>query len=100
MNKSSASYDRLKAQETFLANVRIERLNQDNKWGVQTHNGHTWVAILTEEVGEFSAAVNEGRLAAAVEELVQVAAVACAAYEQQESGEGTLHPEWLQDEDE
>lgn len=37
-----------------LLEVADERTKQYNKWGQQDHNLTTWIAILTEEVGEAS----------------------------------------------
>jgi hypothetical protein len=37
-----------------LESVVYERRRQDEKWGVQNHDPITWIAILTEEVGEAS----------------------------------------------
>lgn len=58
-----------------------ERLRQDEKWGEQNHNDYTWLAVLTEEVGEVAqAALHDefgGKAAGTLKkELIQVAAVA------------------------
>ena len=65
-----------------LHEVSMERARQDEKWGEQNHDDFTWLAILTEELGE----VAEGALVQVYEgsgtphdvraELIQVAAVA------------------------
>ncbi len=69
--------------------VNLERYRQDKMWGEQNHDPHTWLAVLSEEVGEYSAAVlNEVFLRNPLppghtmrDELVQIAAVAVAAVE-------------------
>lgn len=35
-----------------LVDVGNERVRQDEKWGPQSHDAKTWLAILMEEVGE------------------------------------------------
>lgn len=63
--------------------VGNERVRQDMKWGVQDHDDFTWLAVLTEEVGESAQCAlhdnfgghHSGELRA---EVVQVAAVAIA----------------------
>ena len=37
--------------------VLAEQQRQDDKWGVQNHDDLTWLAILTEEVGETAQAI-------------------------------------------
>jgi NTP pyrophosphatase (non-canonical NTP hydrolase) len=68
--------------------VSEERHAQDARWGEQNHDPLTWIAILSEEVGEAAAeALNVSRgvrpadREALLAELVQVAAVAVAAIE-------------------
>lgn len=77
---------------SVLANVANERSRQDQKWGPPSGRGHdfaTWLAILTEEVGEVARDVLEYQTDACpatanaarehmADELVQVAAVAVA----------------------
>lgn len=41
----------------ILSEIRGERGRQDAKWGEQSHEPSVWLAILTEEVGEFAEAV-------------------------------------------
>ena len=70
---------------TFRVVVVSERLRQLEKWGPQTHTPAEWMAILTEEVGEAAQATCQSwtdgkKLTAMLKELVQVAAVAEAAY--------------------
>ena len=69
-----------------LEEIFTERMAQDNKWGEQNHWPAVWCMILGEEVGE----VNKAALEAWAQdkgyeeyrkELIQVAAVACAAVE-------------------
>jgi NTP pyrophosphatase (non-canonical NTP hydrolase) len=68
-----------------------ERLRQNAKWGIQRHDLGKWLAILVEEVGEVSQAMQpllgltSGKETDAQDlynELIQVAAVAQAAAEQ------------------
>lgn len=72
--------------------VALERMSQDQKWGVQTHTPLKWMAILMEEVGEYANAYLEHGVGPGgngldhieidehmIEEMVQVAAVAVAA---------------------
>jgi hypothetical protein len=63
--------------------VRQEREKQDEKWGPIAGRAHDtldgdWITILAEEVGEAAHEVLEGQTKKAVDELVQVAAVAVA----------------------
>jgi NTP pyrophosphatase (non-canonical NTP hydrolase) len=67
--------------ETILNHILDELNRQNEKWGEQNHDNYTWLAILTEEVGELSQAILHdeygGRAAGNVKtELEQVAAVA------------------------
>jgi NTP pyrophosphatase (non-canonical NTP hydrolase) len=78
-----------------LNDVAAERLRQDRKWGVQDHSPETWLAILSEEVGEVAKPLADHLTKAkdwAPEdyraELVQVAAVAVAAIESLHRQEG------------
>ena len=83
-----------KDTQTVLALVAMERGRQDWKWGVQDHTPAEWMSILGEEYGEACEKVNETfqwqggtapiAVAAYVEELIQVAAVAVAAVENME----------------
>ena len=77
----------------FWDAVLDERDRQTAMWGTQTHSGHAWTGILTEEVGEFAAAVNDERHEEALDELIQVAAVCLSAYEQSQLRRG-LEPAW------
>lgn len=72
---------RIKDLEPELDAIVQERVRQHLKWGQQDHDDKTWLAILTEEVGELAQAIlhdKSGGPAAgtARDELVQVAAVA------------------------
>lgn len=65
--------------------VRKERGRQEDKWGQQNHLDLTWLAILTEEVGEAAQEILTNQFGAVGnghgdlrEEVVQVAAVALA----------------------
>jgi len=40
--------------------IAAERMAQDYKWGVQSHLGIDWMAILTEEIGESSREMTDG----------------------------------------
>jgi NTP pyrophosphatase (non-canonical NTP hydrolase) len=69
-----------------VAEILAEREAQDQKWGEQNHDPETWVAILTEEVGEFSQAVLHWRFGGHASsnlrvEAIQTAAVALAIVE-------------------
>lgn len=66
--------------------INVERDRQDKKWGVQNHDGPTWLAILSEEVGELSRCILHAKFGGSeadkvLEEAVQVAAVAKAIVE-------------------
>ena len=67
--------------ESILAEVSEERRRQLEKWGDQKHNLMTWIAILTEELGEAAKAALDGPedSESLGNELIQVAAVAVAA---------------------
>lgn len=69
--------------EQILEDIRNERARQEGKWGVQNHSLVVWLAILAEEFGEASMAINEfhfrqGYLEDVRTELIQTAAVAVA----------------------
>lgn len=69
-----------------LLAVLEERKAQDVKWSEQNHDALAWLAILVEEVGEFSKAILEEQWIARPptdvrKEAVQVAAVALAIVE-------------------
>lgn len=71
-----------------MTDVAAERARQNALWGVQDHDEATWLAILTEEVGEVAKEVADFTAGARAlnprqyrTELVQVAAVAVAAIE-------------------
>ena len=72
---------RMSNQEKIVKEILAERDRQDRLWGVQDHEAFKWVAILLEEVGEYSKDVLEGRMTHAREEVVQIAAVAMAIVE-------------------
>lgn len=70
-----------KVHENLATLVREERLRQDKHWGEAANRDYThteWLAVLVEEVGEVSKAINEGEYYQVFEELIQVAAVALA----------------------
>jgi hypothetical protein len=70
-----------------VADIQIERNRQDLKWGIQNHTLIVWLAILAEEFGEASKAINEFHfrdirsIVDVKKELVQTAAVAIAILE-------------------
>lgn len=39
-------------EQQIIQAIQAEVLRQRQKWGEQRHHPHTWLAILTEEVGE------------------------------------------------
>lgn len=66
-----------------LNDVLAERARQDAKWGEQNHDPFTYLAVLTEEVGELAQAALHARFGGPAadglrDEAVQVAAVALA----------------------
>lgn len=69
------------ARQTFQELVSKERLHQWRKYGEREHEDEKWHVILTEEVGEVARAVNRGGMDEMVMELIQVAAVAEAWFE-------------------
>lgn len=81
--------DRLdKVTNRAVRNVMDERDRQDAKWGEQNHDPYTYLAILLEEVGEYSQAClqtqfggDKGGFSKMRSEAVQVAAVALAIIE-------------------
>ena len=78
--------DARRARDEATLAIRQERGRQDKKWGEQNHHMYLWLAILMEEVGEFSQALLHrafgGEHADDCEkELLQVAAVATAMLE-------------------
>ena len=66
---------------TFEEEVKRERGRQIEKWGVQSHSEHEWLAILVEEVGEVAETVVKGNYRDMYDEIVQIAAVAKAWHE-------------------
>lgn len=73
-------------QERAVADVLAERWRQDAKWGQQDHDPFTYLAVLTEEVGELAQAALHtkfgGRAAAGLRtEALHTAAVALALLE-------------------
>ena len=76
----------------FQALVQTERLAQDNKWGPdKAHKFGKWYLILAEEMGELAKAIlGDGNW---LEELLQVAAVCQAIYEDQRHKTGVDCPE-------
>lgn len=66
--------------------IMMERQRQDQLWGPPRHDHYTWLAILTEEVGEVAREIlsggGVGRVIELRKELIQTAAVAIAFIEQ------------------
>ncbi|MFA5526942.1 MAG: hypothetical protein WC992_08965 [Acholeplasmataceae bacterium] len=86
------------SREEVLRRVIQERIRQDSKWGFpQRNTPMEWVSILTEEVGEFATAMNDAllgkhadsNLTKALEEVIQVAAVAISIVEHLDGGLGS-----------
>ena len=69
-----------------LESVVAERKRQDEKWGIQNHHFGVWLTILGEEFGEACKAALEFDGPRYRCELVQTAAVACAAIEAYDRG--------------
>ena len=74
----------------IYAEIKQERQNQINKWGIQNHKPIEWLAILMEEVGEVSREALENHFTSFYppntlndhrKELIQVAAVCVAMIE-------------------
>lgn len=61
--------------EQVIALIRVERIRQDGKWGVQNHPDGKWSDILMEELGEAAKARLEKNEDENFCELVQSAAV-------------------------
>lgn len=71
---------------TAIEDVMAERARQDAKWGEQNHDPFTYLAVLTEEVGELAQAALHARFGGPAAEglrteAVHVAAVALAIVE-------------------
>ena len=65
----------------IVSEILVERKRQNAKWGEQNHDAFTWLAILTEEVGEAAQAALHDVFGGAhagtlYTELIHVAAVA------------------------
>jgi len=74
------------ANRRIFADIKNERMLQDEKWGEQNHHPYKWLAILGEEIGECNKAILESSLLDYRKELIQAAAVAVAAIECLERG--------------
>lgn len=71
----------------FMEEIYKERQKQELKWGSQHHGWFVWLSILSEEVGEVNRAAlkmisREGDITSLKEEIIQVASVCGALYEQ------------------
>ena len=73
---------------SVLNEVAVERAKQDAKWGEQNHVPPKWLVILGEEFGEACRGNLENDLAQYRKELIEVAAVACAAVESLDRNQG------------
>ncbi|GKV55997.1 hypothetical protein NCCP2222_19440 [Sporosarcina sp. NCCP-2222] len=76
--------------------VLQERMQQNEKWGLQRYDYGYWLAILVEEVGEVAQAIQQGSVASKetdaddlYTELIHVAAVASAIAEQVKEERGS-----------
>jgi MazG nucleotide pyrophosphohydrolase domain. len=72
----------LGAAERFQELVQLERERQDSQWHGALRSPESWTTILGEEFGEVCRAVLKRDYDNLIEELVQVAAVAQAFFEQ------------------
>lgn len=71
-------------QDGLIEEIKNERRRQDEKFGIENaYIPERWIVILTEEVGEVSTAIIDKDEQQYHDELVQVAAVALAALENQ-----------------
>jgi hypothetical protein len=81
-------------RDQVLQRIANERIRQLEKWGEQHHTPAEWISVATEELGEAAERANragvepvagdvilERELLAFLRELVEVAAVCVAAYE-------------------
>lgn len=49
----------LKNMDHIKTVISTENMRQLLKWGIQTHDSYTWIAIITEELGELAKACLE-----------------------------------------
>lgn len=74
--------EHLQALEAAIHSARLERHRQTAKWGIQAHDLPTYLAILSEEVGELAQEILNDKFDKRTPNLeveaVQVAAVALA----------------------
>lgn len=89
----SGEDDAMTILPSTLVQLLAERAKQDAKWGRQDHTPIEWLAILTEEVGEFAQEALRHRFGGKVDpnlkyEVVQVAAVAIEIIESLERNQG------------
>lgn len=71
---------------TWVLDVLAERVNQIDKWGVESNASTKWVTILAEELGEVSEAVLQNK-DSLKHELIQLVAAGVAWLEQLEEEE-------------
>ncbi len=93
MSWPSEGQSRSIARDRALERIANERIRQLAKWGVQHHTPAEWVSIAAEELGEAAERANKAsveplgdvnpqlELIAMMRELLEVAAVCIAAYE-------------------
>ncbi len=70
----------MRERETIMQAIRLERLRQNEKWGVEFPGrlDERWLTILAEEVGEIAEAVLRDNDEDICEEILQTAAVCVA----------------------
>lgn len=78
----------MSAAERFQELVQLERERQDSQWHSALRSPEFWITILGEEFGEVCRAVLKRDYDNLITELVQVAAVAQAFFEQLNSLKG------------
>jgi NTP pyrophosphatase (non-canonical NTP hydrolase) len=71
-----------RSRVAFLEQVLAERNRQIDRWGTGNPGFADMLAVLQEEVGEVARAYNDGDVVNALDELMQVGAVACRIFEQ------------------
>lgn len=61
--------------EEIIKKIRLERIQQNAKWGEQNHNDEKWLMIAAEEFGEIAKGCLENDQPNVDTEIVQLAAV-------------------------
>lgn len=62
-------------EEYYEVLINIERQQQDNKWGIQSHKDIVTLAIVLEEIGEVAKEIVEDNRTDTDKELIQVGAL-------------------------